>query len=61
LEFTAIHRWSEKLIDREHDAEESDTHREASHGNVPMLTTGVLSMTPNLLPTTVISDAATTG
>jgi len=42
-------------------AEDSDTQRETSHGNAPIRMRGELSLVPNRLPTTVITDAATTG
>jgi hypothetical protein len=50
LEFTTIQRSSKKFAVREHEAEDSDTHREEPQSNVPILKSGVLSLVPNLLP-----------
>ena len=61
MEFTAIQRSSEKLMERVHTMDESATQRETSQGNVPMLVRGVVSSVPNLLPTIVKTDVATTG
>jgi hypothetical protein len=61
LELITIQRSSNMLIDRVHTVDESDTHSEPSQRTVPILTRGVVSLVPNLLPKTVITDAATTG
>jgi hypothetical protein len=49
------------LMDLVQTVDESDTHSETSHGTVPIETKGVVSLDPNLLPKTVITEAATTG
>ena len=49
------------LMDLVQTVDESDTHSETSHGTVPIETKGVVSKVPNLLPKTVITEAATTG